>query len=307
MIQKRNVALARSSALAIALASAVFLGSCAVLGAASKATMVFASEEDPELAAGALPTFIKASEMFLAADPKDREKVVATASLYVMYANAFVDGPASYLPDDRFEERKVAADRASALYRRAYRLLAGNLESRFPGIVESAKAGDTKLLARLRRNDVPLLYWSAASVFAAFGLNPLDFESAGNVGAAGLFLARAAELDPGWNAGAIYELYLSLYASLPSFMGGDPAKALESYEKSLALSHGQSASLFVAYATSICVPRQDYPSYRAALERALSIDPDARPETRLATVIAQKRARWLLDTADQYFNTGEGD
>jgi len=286
---------------ACALACGVLLGSCAALGAASKAETVFLGEEDPELAGAALPTFIKASEMLLAADPKDRDKAVATASLYVMYANAFVDGPASYLPDDRFEERKAAADRAGALYRRAFRLLAGALERRSPGILEAAKAGRAEALARLGRGDVPLLYWSAASVLAAFGLNPLDFESAANVGAAGLFLARAAELDPGWNGGALYELYLPYYASLPPYMGGDPAKALDAYRKALEYSGGQSASLFVAYATSICVPADDYAGYRAALERALAIDPQSRPDARLATVLAQRRARWLLDGADRYF------
>jgi len=304
MIRKRDATLA--IVIAAALASTTLLGSCAVLGAASKVATVFLSEEDPALAAGALPTFIKASEMLLAADPKNRDKVVQTASLYVMYANAFVDGPASYLPDERFEERKVAADRASALYRRAYRLLSGNLESRYPGILEAAKGGDRTVLGRLRKDDVPLLYWSSASVFAAFGLNPLDFESAGNVGAASLFLARAAELDSAWNSGAIHELFLPLYASLPPYMGGDPAKAVESYEKALAFSKGQSASLFVAYATSICVPADDYPGYRAALERALAIDAAAKPEARLATVIAQKKARWLLDNADRYFAIEEG-
>jgi predicted anti-sigma-YlaC factor YlaD len=288
-----------------ALVCFVLLGSCAVLGAASKAEDVFMSEEDPELAAGALPTFIKASEMLLAADPTNRDKAVTTASLYVMYANAFVDGPASYLPDERFEERKAAADRAGALYRRAFRLLAAALERRSPGIVEAAKAGNAAALGRLKRADVPLLYWSAASVLAAFGLNPLDFESAGNLGAAGPFLARAAELDPGWNDGAIYEVYLPYYASLPPYMGGDREKALDAYEKALGYSKGRSASLFVAYATSICVPADDYSGYRAALERALAIDAQSRPEARLATVVAQKRARWLLETADRYFDISE--
>lgn len=281
--------------------------SCAILGAASKVTTVFLGEEDPELAAGALPTFIKASEMLLAADPKSRDKTVTTASLYVMYASAFVDGPASYLPDDRFEERKVAADRAGALYRRAFRLLSGALERRSSGALAAAKAGDPSRLARLRKPDVPLLYWSAASVLAAFGLNPLDFESAGNLGAAGLFLARAVELDPGWNEGAIYEIYLPYYASLPAFLGGDRNKAFEAYEKARSYSGGRSASLFVAYATSICQPDDDYPGFRAALERALAIDPDARPEARLATVLARDKARWLLDSADRYFIIDEGE
>jgi predicted anti-sigma-YlaC factor YlaD len=297
----------KASLAAAALLYLALMGSCAVIGAVTKVTTVFLGEEDPELAAEALPTFIKASEMLLAADPKNTGKAVTTASLYVTYASAFVDGPASILPDERFEERKAAADRAGALYRRAFRLLSAALERRSPGALAAARSGDPAGLARLRKADLPLLYWSAASVLAAFGLNPLDFESAGNVGAAGLFLARAAELDPGWNEGAIYEIYLPYYASLPAFLGGDRNKALEAYEKALAYSGGKSASLYVAYATSVCQPDDDYPGFRAALERALAIDPNSRPEARLATVLARNKARWLLDNADRYFIIDVGE
>jgi len=281
-------------------------GSCTIIGAASKAQTVLTSEEDPEIAAAALPTFIMASEALLEADPKNQSKAVTTASLYVMYANAFVQGPASTLPDEKFEERQVAFDRAGALYRRAFRLLSGALDRRSPGIVEATVAGKADL-SRLRKSDVPLLYWSAVSVLAGFALNPLDFKSAHYLGCSPVFLARAAELDPGWNSGAIYGIYLSYYAGMPSYLGGDPAKADDAYKKALAYSKGGSASLFVSYATSICVPREDYAGFKAALEKALAIDPNALPESRLETVIAQKSAKRLLSEADKYFIAPEGE
>jgi predicted anti-sigma-YlaC factor YlaD len=37
------------------------------------------------------------------------------------------------------------------------------------------------------------------------------------------------------------------------------------------------------------------------LERALRIDPDARPEWRLANLVVQRRARWLLARIDLLF------
>jgi predicted anti-sigma-YlaC factor YlaD len=291
----------------LATAAAVTLfGSCAVLGAASKVQTVLLSEEDPEIAAAALPTFIMASEALLEADPKNQDKAVTTASLYVMYANAFVQGPASALPDERFEEKQAAYDRAGALYRRAFRILSAALDRRSPGIVEAAVDGKADL-SRMRKAEVPLLYWTAVSVLAGFGLNPLDFKSAHYLGAAPLFLARAAELDPGWNGGAIYGVYLSYYAGMPSYLGGDPAKAEDAYKKALGYSKGGTASLFVSYASSICVPKEDYAGFKAALEKALAIDPNAAPESRLETVIAQKNARRLLAEADKYFISPEGE
>jgi len=292
--------------LGAAAAVVVLLGSCAVFRAASKVQTVLTSEEDPELAAGALPTFIMVEEALLEADPNDQGKVVTTASLYVMYANAFVQGPASSLPDDRFEERQAAYDRAGALYRRAFRLLSAALDRRSPGIVEAAVDGKADF-SRMRKSDVPLLYWSGVSVLAGFGLNPLDFKSAHYIGAAPLFLARAAELDPGWDEGAIYGVYVSYYGSMPSYLGGDPAKAEDAYKRALAYSKGGTASLFVSYATSICVPKDDYQGFKAVLEKALAIDPNAVPEDRLETVLAQRNAKRLLAEAGKYFTLPEGE
>ncbi len=292
--------------LAAASAAALLLGSCAVIRAASKAETVLAGEEDPELAAGALPTVIFAAEALQQADPKDQAKAVTTASLYVMYANAFVQGPASALPDERFEERQAAYDRAGALYRRAFRLLSAALDRRSPGLVEAAVNGKADL-SRLVKGDVPLLYWSAASILAGFGLNPLDFKSAHYLGAAPLFMARAAELDPGWNSGALYGLYLSYYAGMPDFLGGSMAKAEEAYARALGYSKGRSASLYVTYATSVCVPKEDLAAFKAALGKALAIDPDSVPQSRLETVIAQRNAKRLLADTGKYFTQAEGE
>jgi Predicted integral membrane protein len=291
---------------AVALSSVILLGSCAILGAASKAQYVLTSEEDPDFAAAELPTLMLASQALLEADPKDQAKVVQTASLYIMYANAFIQDPATLLPDERYEERQAAYDRAGASYRRAFRLLSGALERRSPGIVEKAVAGDADF-SRFGKGDAPLLYWSAASVLAGFSLNPLDFKSARYLGAAPRFLARADQLDPGWNEGAIQSLFMSFYAGMPDYLGGDLKKAQEYYTKALAYSKGGTASLLVSYATGLCVPKEDYEGFKAALSKALAIDPDARPEGRLETVMAQRKAKRLLEEAGKYFVLTEGD
>ena len=52
------------------------------------------------------------------------------------------------------------------------------------------------------------------------------------------------------------------------------------------------------------VPAQDRAGFRNLLERALQIDPDQDPEKRLANLIAQRRARWLLGRIDELFLEG---
>ena len=41
------------------------------------------------------------------------------------------------------------------------------------------------------------------------------------------------------------------------------------------------------------MPQQDADQFKALIERALALDPDAAPTRRLATILAQRRARWL--------------
>jgi predicted anti-sigma-YlaC factor YlaD len=67
------------------------------------------------------------------------------------------------------------------------------------------------------------------------------------------------------------------------------------FTRAIELSNGTSAGLFVSYAEAVALPAQDKVQFRELLDKALAIDPDAQPRDRLATIIAQRRARWLID------------
>jgi len=276
-------------------------------------------ESDIGLAEGAMPSLIKVQEGILAAKPRDQSAIVSTAQLYVMYGSAFVQGPAQDL-DARYFEQKHAADlRALALYRRAFALLGPALDRRARGIVDLWRTepsapidpahpdkgglpkGGAALLSRFGRRDVPLLFWSSASILAAYAVDPLDIREASIVGLAKALLDRALVLDPAWNDGGLQELAVSVYSSFPPELGGDPATALAAYRKGLEITKGRSASLYVTYASTICVAKDDYAGFKTSLASALAIDPDDNPKTRLATVIAQANARRMLAHAGDYF------
>jgi predicted anti-sigma-YlaC factor YlaD len=106
-------------------------------------------------------------------------------------------------------------------------------------------------------------------------------------------LERASVLDPELNHGAVWEVLMSFYAAAPESLGGGRDKALDAYAKALDYSKGQSPSLYIAYAKSFCVPAQDGAGFDCALDKALAIDPDSRPEERLALTIAHGQAAWL--------------
>jgi predicted anti-sigma-YlaC factor YlaD len=265
-------------------------------------TSTFTGDSDPELVGDAIPFAVKMYETLLAANPDHQGLILTTGSLFVMYANAFVQGPAFLLPPEEYVRRDAQYARAKALYLRGVDILFRGLELKYPGFSAAFKAGTPEvLLAKTKKEDTALLYWAVAGTLSAYSLDPFDLELGLRIKPLTLLIARAYELDSDFNGGAIDEFYLLFYASLPAALGGNPALALDFFEKAVEKTEGLSAGPYVSYAQSIAIPAQDYPGFKANLEKALAVDVNARPETRLVNILNQRKARFLLDHADAYF------
>ena len=112
---------------------------------------------------------------------------------------------------------------------------------------------------------------------------------------------RALELDESWDHGSIHT-FLITYEMSRSGIKGDPAeRARRHFDRALELSGGRQAGPFVALAEAVCVEKQDAAQFELLLNRALAVDPDAAPEFRLANLVMQRRARWLLSKKDDLF------
>ncbi len=291
----------------------LMVSSCLLNSLATNLTGSFLKESDPELAGQALPTFIKASEALLAGDPGNVSNAVTTASLYVMYASAFLDGQAFLLPDERYDDRLELMTRAGALYSRASAILVPLVRRKAPGVFMQARgAGALSAskampvaagVSRFGKADVPLLYWTTASILAGFADSPLDFDNAAMVGDALVLLDRALILDPDYNQGALHELAFSWFASAPPTLGGDPGRAEREYAAALAASKGAGASIYVSHALAVSVPAADYTGFQSSLNQAIAVTAatPASSDMTLMNVLARRKARFLLDRASDYF------
>ena len=273
------------------------------LASGGTAGNAFTSDDDPELVGQALPFALKLSESLLDEDPTNAKLCLETGSLFVMYANAFVQGPASMLPDNQYQEQQTQYERAKRLYLRGRDYTLRGLDLRLPGFSAALSTQDAleKELASATKEDVPFLFWAAAGWMGAYAVNPLDFTLSVTIQRPLAMMARAATLDNSYGDGQIPEFYVSYDAAAPESLGGGLAKAHEAYQEALLLSQGKRPSLFVAYAENIAVREHNEADFKQMLGRALAIDPNVDPANRLATVIAQKRAQWLLDHVDDYF------
>jgi predicted anti-sigma-YlaC factor YlaD len=269
---------------------------------------VFTGDPDPQLVGDAIPFAIKLYESLLSANPDHQGLINTTGSLLVMYANVFVQGPAERLPRSMYAERQEAIARAKNMYIRGLDLLYRGLELKYRGFTASYRQERLPdFLLKMKKADVPALYWSAAAGLSAFSLNPFDMELGVRVPEFYALVGRAYELDPGFNSGALDEFMLIYHASIPEAMGSDKSRIEYYYQNTLEKSGGLSAGPYVTYAQNVSIPAQNYDKFKELLEKALSIDPDMDPSNRLANIIAQRKARYLLDSAALFFIDFDND
>ena len=265
----------------------------------------FESDDDPDLVGEALPFSLKLMESLLAESPRHTGLLLAATSGFTEYSYAFVGQLAERAFTENVEESNALRGRSRRLYLRARAYGMRALEVRYPGFGAAIDQDPRAALSRVLKRDVPLLYWTAAAHGLAISASKDDPEMIAQLPVVEAFIRRAMELDEAWNEGALPEFLINIEAARSGVKRrGAPGPRRRYYEQALRLSGGRRASLFVSYAENSSIPAQNRAQFRELLERALSIDPDQHPETRLANLIAQRRARWLLGRIDELFLEG---
>lgn len=268
---------------------------------------VFTGEDDPELVGDALPFAMKTYESLLAEDPFNAPLALATGRAFVSYAFAFVQAPSDQLPADQVDAQRAMRLRAKKLFLRGRDYVLRGLDSRRPGFTAALnRDGPAAALRRARKEDADYLYWAAAAWMGAFSADPFDFAQIVAIPRAVALLQQVDAWDAAYGAGAVDEIFISFYGGAPADLGGGEQKARASFDRAVALSRGLRAGPYVALATAVSVKNQDAVEFRQLLERALAIDVNADIPDRLANVINQRKARWLLDHENDYFLVDEG-
>lgn len=269
--------------------------------------LAITGETDYALVGDFFPTILMAYELIFKANPEHAGLAAMVGSLNVMYANAFVQWPASTISVDKFDEQNAEYKRAKLHYLRGRDDCLVALEKRHKGFSAAVLGQDDNLraaaISKLTKADVNAAYWACAGWLGAFSLDLLDPDLLGTITSPPAILEKAASLDPDYSGGAIWDLLANFYISAGEFSGVDnPAeRAKQCYEEAVRASGGKSPGVYVTYAESFCVPAGDKDGFVDALNKALAIDPNAVPSTRLMTTISQVKAKRLLDNIKELF------
>ena len=262
---------------------------------------VYESDEDIELVGEALPFGLKLMESLLAESPNHRGLLVSACQGFVLYSYAYVDYEAQLAEDEDLDRARALRTRARKLYLRAFRYGMRGLEVSYPELESNLVADPAAAVGvihnrKKKQQDIPLLYWTAASLGLAISMSTSDAALLARLPEVEAMLDRALDLDERWDAGALHAIQIQLAAAK---LGNPDYDAIRNhYRRALTLSEGKSAGLYVVYAEAVSVPKQNKSEFRSLLQKALSVDPDETPQTRLVNLLAHRRARWLLVRVD---------
>ena len=268
----------------------------------SESGSTFSQDEDPELVRAAVPFALKTYESLLESLPKHKGLLLATCSGFTQYSYAFIHTDADLIESSDYETASQLKDRALKLYLRGKGYCIRVLELDRPGIERKLQVDPPAALGWATRKDVPLLYWTGASWGAAISIGLDKPDLVADVPAVKALMERALALQEDYEKGAVHAVMISLEA-LPEAMGGSKERARKHFERAVELSGGQDPGPYVTLAVSVSQPAQNRAEFVKLLEQALAIDPNKNPSSRLATLIAQKRARHLLSRLDELFAT----
>lgn len=304
ILKSRNYILALLAplmAVSVSACSVKHVATKSLADALSEQGISFGSDEDPELVGDALPFALKLMESVRDSAPEHRGIHLALSSGFVQYAYGWVLWPANRTEDEDFRHSLEMKRRANRLFLRAYGYALTGLELAAPGFQEARENDPAKALDMLGKENAPQLYWLAAALAMAVGTDLENTDMIQRLPEVGLLLERALALDCDWNDGAIHEALVSYYSAVGESLGGGEEKARPHYERALELSGGTRPGVYLAWAEGFSVKRQDRAEFKALCLKALEVDLDERPETRLNGAIMKRRARWLLRRVDDLF------
>ncbi|MEE9142993.1 MAG: TRAP transporter TatT component family protein [Gammaproteobacteria bacterium] len=280
----------------------------ATSGLADSLTTTILNQDDPELVRDGAPAFLLMMDSFVERDPDNEATLQGAAQLYAAYGAIFVEDPerAQRLAKraQRYGERALCVkqrpppkpkDRTSVV-RKPYQKPEpqGDCDWRNLTYDEFVVALDA-----LDEDDAPALYSFAVSWLAWISASK-DFEAIANLPKVEAALMRLAEIDETTEPATVHK-YLGVLNSLRTpALGGNPELGRQNFEDALSYADGRDLSIKVDYAQYYARLVYDRELHNRLLNEVLEADPVADGYT-LFNTVAQRHARELLDSADDYF------
>ena len=248
-----------------------------------------AKQSDPNVVRSGSPAYLMLIDGLLEAYPDSKDLLTAGCQAYLSYASSFLE-------DSDLEKVKPLYTKAKAY---GFRALADKVD------FQKAVAGNLEefivLLQQYKKNDVPALFCTASSWVNWINLNSDSLEALVEIPMLEATMRRILELDDEFHYGGPHLLLGAYLAAKPSIIGGDIHEAKRHFDRALALGEGKVLMAKVLFAKYYARRVGDRTLFEETLQEVLATPTDTVPELTLSNVLAQEKARKMLEQADDYF------
>lgn len=272
---------------------AIFLSGCASM--ISSTTARFAdslavgilNQDDLQTVADGAPAYLILIDGLIDGNPERVSLMMAGARLYGLYGSIFVDDPT----------------RAQQMTTKAFRYASRGMCAMHKsgcGLEKMVYADFVARLAEFNREHIDVLYVYATSWAAWIQAHSKDWNAIADLAKVKAALKHVIKLNPNYDQGGAH-LYLGVLSALiPPAMGGKPDEAKAHFEYAISASKGQNLMAKTYYAERYARMMFDRPLHDRLLREVLDAETHIHRLT-LINTLAQKKARILLNSADEYF------
>jgi len=262
---------------------------------------VYASDNDIELVGEALPFSLKTIEGLLAEVPDHEGLLLTAASGFTQYSYVYVDFVALDVEQAQPHKAHELRQRAKKLYIRGRDYALRTVELKHENFITGLRKDPDSTLSTFSNQDIPALYWLSLSWAAAIAADKSDMEMVADLNLIEPIIRKCLELDESYDQGALHEFMISYEGGRSPLQGGGTDQARLHFARAEELSGNIRVAPLVSLAESVSVSEQNRVEFEQLLNRALSFNVDSHLPTRLANLVAQRRARLLLSRTDSLF------
>jgi len=262
---------------------------------------VYASDNDIEFVGDALPFTLKTIEGLLVEVPQHEGLLLTAASGFTQYGYVYVDFEAFKIEQTDPQKAHVLRQRAKNLYLRGHAYALRSIELKQENFIAGLRTNPKETLSVFSRQDVPILYWLSLSWAAAIAADKSDMELLADLNLIEPIIRRCLELDESFEHGALHEFLIAYQGGRSVLQGGGAEQARQHFERAMTLAANTSISPLVSLAESVSISEQNRDEFEAVLNLALNYNVNTHIQTRLANLVAQRRARLLLTRTEAYF------
>lgn len=247
----------------------------------AQAEALWAERGDP----AKLRESLAAYEQVLAATPGDRD------ALYHLLRGYY------FLGDGHLTEKDQKLEVWAKAITYGNQCLALNTE--YAGLLGKGDEDPASATRVLVKDDVPCIYWTSSALgkWAKGSGIALTLKHLPTVKA---YMTKVGDLDPTYYYDGPNRYWGVYYAAIPSFAGQDLNKSKDYFDKALAAAP-TFLGTHVLYAHEWAVKKQDKATFQKELEWVIAADATVLPDVQPEMEAAQRQAKALLATIDDYF------